>query len=101
VKEKKMINMIEKVIVTNDVRTTIRLAEVEWAALEDICQRENVKNNELIEQIDKIKAERLSLTEAVQAFSTNYFFALFRVLLPNNSNKEKISPLYEGICSII
>lgn len=57
----------------NKRRTSMRLYCKEWAALEKICNRENISKNKLLEAIENNKNPKLGLTSAARLFTTLYY----------------------------
>ncbi|MBQ9731782.1 MAG: ribbon-helix-helix domain-containing protein [Alphaproteobacteria bacterium] len=68
-----MTKLSNKVINTNNRRTSIRLCSQEWNVLEDACKNENIHRNELISLIEKSKASNLGLSYATRVFLLLYF----------------------------
>lgn len=65
-----------RVISVANKKTTMRLTDAEWEAFNIICQREKIKKNYLIEQIDSHKNPQMNLTSSVRLFTTIYLFKL-------------------------
>ena len=55
-----------------DRRTSIRMEPAMWAALEEICLRENMTINQICSRIDRQRADS-GLTAAVRLFILSYF----------------------------
>ena len=68
-----MTRLSNKVITTNNRRTSIRLCSQEWNILEDACKNEKIHRNELISLIEKNKASNLGLSYATRVFLLLYF----------------------------
>lgn len=68
-----MTKLINKVIMVNKRRTSMRLCCKEWAALEKICNRENISKNKLLETIENNKNPSFGLTSATRLFTTLYY----------------------------
>ncbi len=88
-----MAEVITKVIIVSDKRTSIKLIYDEWEAIEDICKIENIKRNYLLEQIDLFKNENLSLSCAIRLFILTYFHHL--------SNNNPLSAIFTAIETIV
>ena len=56
-----MTKLTNRIININNRRTSMRLCQKEWNALEDICKREKINRNLLIEQIENNKNQKLFL----------------------------------------
>lgn len=61
----------------------MRLADVEWDALQEICEHENLSRNKLIEHIEKTKDAELGLSCSTRLFILAYF--------RNHANLKKTS----------
>lgn len=68
-----MTKLANKIININNRRTSMRLCMKEWEALEDICTRENVSRNKLIEMIENTKNQKLGLTYSTRLFLVLYY----------------------------
>ncbi|MBR5599229.1 MAG: ribbon-helix-helix domain-containing protein [Alphaproteobacteria bacterium] len=69
-----MAKLTSRVIIFENKKTSIRLAEEEWDALSLICQKENIKRNNLLELINQTKNKEITLTNSVRLFSIIYFY---------------------------
>ncbi len=98
-KENKLVNLISKVILLDNKKTTIRLANDEWEAINIISQKENIKRNYLIELINSTKSQNINLTSSIRLFSIIYFYTELLNLQKNTSNKQL--PITEAIHGII
>ncbi|WP_342236952.1 ribbon-helix-helix domain-containing protein [Inquilinus sp. OTU3971] len=58
------------------VRSTIRLEEAFWEALEEILKREGLTLNDLVTRISDRQSARGNLSSAVRVFIHSYFYAL-------------------------
>ncbi len=68
-----MTKLTNRIININNRRTSMRLCQKEWNALEDICKREKINRNLLIEQIENNKNQKLGLTYATRLFLMLYY----------------------------
>lgn len=68
-----MTKLANKIININNRRTSMRLCTKEWDALEDICLREKVSRNKLIEMIENSKNQKLGLTYSTRLFLVLYY----------------------------
>lgn len=93
-----MTQLLSKVIFINHHKTSMRLAAAEWDAVDNICKRENIKRNTLINLINSRKNTQLGLTCSVRLFSLIYFYQL---LIKNHKEKQPISPIFAAIKGII
>lgn len=71
-----MAEITSKVILISNKKTSMRLANAEWEAVDTICKRENIKRNNLFEMINANKDKKMSLTCAVRLFCVSYFYSL-------------------------
>lgn len=97
-----MVELINKVIFISNKKTTMRLAQAEWDALDSICQKENIKRNVLIEMINQNKNQNMGLTCCVRLFSINYFYnTLLKKQQTYSSIDKDTTPIFDAINSII
>ena len=97
-----MVELINKVIFISNKKTTMRLAQAEWDALDSICQKENIKRNVLIEMINQNKNQNMGLTCCVRLFSINYFYnTLLKKQQIYSSIDKDTTPIFDAINSII
>jgi predicted DNA-binding ribbon-helix-helix protein len=97
-----MVQLINKVIVISNKKTTMRLAKAEWDALDSICQQENIKRNFLIDMINQSKNKNMGLTCCVRLFSVIYFYhSLIKKQYIYNNNENQITPIFDAINSIM
>lgn len=85
-------------------KTTMRLTDIEWEAFNIICQREKIKRNYLLSQINIHKNPQLNLTSSVRLFTTIYLFKLSSEKKQAQHNSAKLKPvgaIFEAIRSII
>lgn len=66
-----MTELSSKVIFIDKRKTSMRLANAEWEAIDSICKRENIKRNNLLEMINARKDAKMGLTCSVRLFFTN------------------------------
>lgn len=68
-----MTKLINKIILINNRRTSMRLCLKEWDALYEVCKIEKISKNHLIELIEADKASALGLTYSTRLFLVSYF----------------------------
>ena len=68
-----MIKLMNKIIMINNRRTSMRLCVKEWDALYEICKIEKISKNHLIELIEANKSQILGLTYSTRLFLMSYF----------------------------
>lgn len=68
-----MPKLINKIISINNRRTSMRLCNLEWNALNEICELENISRNRLLEAIENDKPSNLGLTYATRLFMVEYY----------------------------
>ena len=71
-----MTELSSKVIFIDKRKTSMRLANAEWEAIDSICKRENIKRNNLLEMINARKDAKMGLTCSVRLFSLIYYYRL-------------------------
>ena len=99
-----MIDFTNKIITLNKKRTCLRMANVEWEAINIICTRENIKKNLLLELINQYKDPQLGLTCSARLFSTIYLYRLFFDKNEKYYTVSKMKPstaIFEAIKSIL
>ena len=93
-----MTKPICKVISIFQKKTTMRLSEIEWSSLKEICEFEKMKRKNLLEMVDKYRHKNLSFTSAVRVFELAYFRNASRSLLSKKegikSRKNLLDALY-------
>ena len=68
-----MTKLMNKIILINNRRTSMRLCQKEWDALYEVCKIERISKNHLIEMIEANKSEVLGLTYSTRLFLVTYF----------------------------
>lgn len=68
-----MTRLMNKIILINNRRTSMRLCRKEWDALYEVCKIERISKNHLIEMIEANKSEILGLTYSTRLFLVAYF----------------------------
>lgn len=68
-----MTKLINKIIMINNRRTSMRLCMKEWDALYEVCKREHISKNHLIELVEAHKTDTLGLTYSTRLFLMSYF----------------------------
>ena len=97
-----MTELSNKVIFINNHKTSMRLANAEWEAIDNICKRENIKRNTLIEMISARKNTQLGLTCSVRLFSLIYYYQLLlKHPIKTTQENNNTSPIFEAIRGII
>lgn len=71
-----MIKLKNKVISIYNRKTSMRLADEEWMALDAICKREHLKRKQLLEMIEDNKDKDCGLTCFVRLFTITYMHKL-------------------------
>jgi len=66
-------SFLSRTLHLDDRRTTLRMESEMWAALHEICEREDMRVNELCRQIDRRRQPPATLTSAVRVFVLSYF----------------------------
>ena len=68
-----MTKLMNKIIMINNRRTSMRLCLKEWDALYEVCKIEHISKNHLIEMIEAQKENTLGLTYSTRLFLMSYF----------------------------
>ena len=69
-----MTKLVNKVLIINGRRTSMRLCLSEWDALGRICREEKLSRNRLIEIIENNNRVNLGLTYLTRLFTLFYFY---------------------------
>lgn len=77
-----MSRLYSKNVTIDGRRTSLRLEEEMWAALDDICQAENISLHDLCSRIEKAR-DAGSRTSTIRAFVVMYFRAKANGESPN------------------
>ncbi|MBP3687225.1 MAG: ribbon-helix-helix domain-containing protein [Alphaproteobacteria bacterium] len=99
-----MAELTSKVIFISTKKTSMRLANAEWEAIDTICKRENIKRNNLLEMININKDKKMGLTCAVRLFCVSYFYSLLTdTPRPNYSGtiSTQATPIFKAIKGIL
>ena len=97
-----MVELISKVITLSKRKTSIRLAEAEWNALDEISRNENVKRNNIIDMINKNKDASIGLTCGIRMFIIVYFNQILENYQQNYSlSTPEKNPILSAIKSIL
>lgn len=92
-----MIILQNKILMINNRRTSMRLCSEEWGALKDICQKEHIHRNQLIEQLDRLKSQNEGLTSLTRLFLLMYYKSLASDLEITQKNKSLYPIILEKI----
>lgn len=97
-----MTELSSKVIFIDNHKTSMRLANAEWEAIDNICKRENIKRNTLIGMISARKNAQMGLTCSVRLFSLIYYYQLLSKYHSKNSKENNLTtPIFDAIRGII
>ena len=83
-----MIIQQNKILTINDRRTSMRLCSQEWEALKDICTRERIHRNHIIEILDKMENTNLGLTSLTRLFLLMYYKSIVNSSLQHCDNPQ-------------
>lgn len=70
----KSTKLTNRIISLNNRRTSMRLSIKEWEALKEICHKEKITRNKLIEMIEQYKDNELGLSYSTRLFITCYYW---------------------------
>lgn len=97
-----MTKLVNKVVVVNERRTSMRLCQSEWMALEKICLDEGLSRNRLIELVEDCRQSCLGLTYLTRLFTLFYFYnkaiKLDR-LLSKDKGENRVRQMLSLLCS--
>ena len=94
-----MVKISSYIIHINNIKTSIRLTQTEWQAINIICEKENIKRTHLFNLIYKNKNKDLSFSASIRLFSIIYFKKTFTNKLSINK-KENTPPIFDAIKGI-
>ncbi|MBR3676956.1 MAG: ribbon-helix-helix domain-containing protein [Alphaproteobacteria bacterium] len=70
-----MLKQMNRVISVYNKKTSMRLTDIEWCILDEICFSEKLKRKILLEKISCCHSDCLKLTPAVRLFSLLYLYS--------------------------
>ena len=73
-----------KVISLYDKKTSLRLADIEWKILDEICRTEKIKRKHLLEQIHEHHCSKMSFSYTIRVFALLYYYGKSSDLYYNN-----------------
>ena len=89
-----------RVISIYNRKTSIRLAPIEWSALEYICHEEKIPRKLLFELIDLNRDDQTNLTAAIRLFILAYYKRAASDHTQSNPTNTFYNPIYETIKNI-
>lgn len=93
-----MTKLTNRVISVFDKKTSMRLAALEWTAVDDICKKEHIKRKKLFEIIAANKDPKLGLTCSVRLFAITYMHNMLKENgAYSNQNKSNLNTDYKKI----
>lgn len=88
-----MAELINRIVNIANKKTSMRLADAEWRAVDLICDKENVKKGLLFELINKTKDADMGFTYAVRLFVIIYLHhTVYKKQKPNYGAQKRQSP---------
>lgn len=98
-----MTALANRVISIFNRRTSIRFAPAEWAAIDYICNKENISRKNLFELIDFNRDEKTPLASSIRLFIIVYYKNAFlcNPRPAHISDDDFYSPIFEAIKGII
>lgn len=90
-----------RVISIYNRKTSIRLAPIEWSALEYICHEEKIPRKLLFELIDLNRDEQTNLTAAIRLFILIYYKKAISESTELRQTNTFFNPVYEAIKDIV
>lgn len=92
-----MADIKNKIITISNKKTSMRMTQPEWDALNIICEKENIRRSALLDLIDNNKDKNLGLTCSVRLFVLIYLYHLFLEKQCPNYAKNKIKSANDAI----
>ena len=92
-----MTKLKNRVISIFDRKTSMRLANEEWVAFDDICKREGLKRKHLLEMIEQNKAPQIGLTCFVRLFTVVYMHRLAKLNAFKNKANDNNRDIYQTL----
>ncbi len=68
-----MTKLLNRVIIINKRRTSMRLCQEEWGALDNICKHEKINRNKIFEVLESLPDYGLGLTYLTRLFMLMYY----------------------------
>lgn len=68
-----MTALLNKVVLVNGRRTSMRMCKKEWGALDEICKREKLSRNDLLSILEERNTSSLGMTYSSRLFILRYF----------------------------
>lgn len=94
-----MVKTSSHIIYINNKKTSIRLTQTEWNAVNTICEKENLKRTNLFNLINQNKNKELSLTASIRLFSIIYFQKMLLSKFYINKTQHS-QPIFDAIKGI-
>ena len=92
-----MTKLKNRVISIYNRKTSMRLAEEEWTAFDDICHREGLKRKRLLELLDDSKSSDFGLTCYVRLFTVAYMHHLLKPTAFRNRINAENRDVYQTL----
>ncbi len=98
-----MTKLVNRVLLINNRRTSMRLCLKEWEVLAEICKLEGLSRNALIEIIENNNHSSLGLTYMTRLFVISYLYEAAKISSGNKSsssrikNKQKIFQIIDAL----
>ncbi len=68
-----MTKLVNRILFINNRRTSMRLCLREWDAINEICKKENISRNNLVQTLESNNQSGLGLTYFTRLFVLTYF----------------------------
>ncbi len=96
-----MTKLINKIISLHKRRTSMRLADSEWEAMDEICRFENISRNKLLEFVEQCKDKDLGLSCCTRLFLLSYYKNNARLKFrPSGKNLMKALQIFANQTSV-
>lgn len=84
-----MTKLVNRVLVINNRRTSMRLCLKEWEVLTNICKTEGLSKNSLIETIENNNYSSLGLTYMTRLFLISYLYDSVKLSASNKISSSR------------
>lgn len=94
-----MTKLLNRVIIINKRRTSMRLCQEEWGALDNICKYEKINRNKIFEILESLPDYGLGLTYLTRLFMLMYYQDVAREVLckRGSSLPHRASKIFDKI----
>lgn len=84
-----MLPFYRKVITINNKKTSVRLSNLEWQALDNLCAVEHISRAELLNTLANAVPNYKNLTAVIRIFVTGYYYVSDKII--HDEQKDKVA----------